>query len=87
MVVNDEMGDARKTPRERFLAVAERRTRTILKTLRLLGNCANRSYEYYPEEVNRIFSAIQAELDKARAKFDTEKNEIDFTLRMKSGEE
>lgn len=71
----------RKTPRERFLIVAERRTREILHKIRLLGNCANRSaYEYEEEEAERIFTAIQEELDAAKARFFS-RQEIDFRLR------
>ena len=72
---------ARKTPRERFLVVAERRTREILHKIHLLGNCANRSaYEYREEEVERIFSAIQEELDAAKVRF-AQRKQIDFSLR------
>ena len=73
--------DGRKTTRERFLKVAERRTVQILKMLRLLGNCANRSsYEYHAEEADRIFDEIQKELDLARARFN-KKKKIEFRLR------
>ena len=77
----DASQNGRKTPRERFLKVAERRTVQILKMLRLLGNCANpSSYEYNPEEVDRIFDEIQKELDLARRGFNKRK-EIEFRLR------
>ena len=60
-----------KSPRQRFLTVAARRVETILKTLRLLGNCANpQSYQYQEHEVERMFDAIERELQLARAKFD-----------------
>ncbi len=79
--MTDASQQRRKTPRERFLKIAERRTVQILKMLRLLGNCANRSsYEYNPEEVDRIFDEIQRELDLAHARFNKRK-EIEFRLR------
>jgi hypothetical protein len=72
----------RKTRRDRFLEVAQRRTKALLRDLRLLGNCGNRSaYEYTDGEVEKIFSAIQRELDLARSRFRTEeRKEIDFKL-------
>jgi hypothetical protein len=68
--------------RERFLRVAERRTRDILHKLRLLGNCSNKSaYSYTEEEVEQIFSVIQEQLNAARARFEPSKREDDFRLR------
>ena len=79
--MSDTPQNGRKTPRERFLKVAERRTVQILKMFRLLGNCANpSSYEYYPEEADRIFDEIQKELNLARARFN-KRREIEFRLR------
>lgn len=76
------MGGVRKTPRERFVTVAARRTETILRTLRLLGNCANTAgYEYRPDEVERMFVAIERELQVARAKFEQkQKRKIEFSF-------
>ena len=70
----------RTEQRERFVKVAERRTKQILKLLRLLGNCSNRSsYEFKPEEIEKIFDRIQMELDMSRARFQI-RREIDFSL-------
>ena len=73
--------ERRKTRRERFLTVAERRTGQILHLLRLLGNCANKSsYEYTEEEIAKIFDAIQQELAATRSRFEGRKG-VTFTLR------
>lgn len=38
--------------------------------IRLLGNCSNKSvYEYSEKDIKKIFSAIDAELKTAKAKF------------------
>lgn len=56
--------------RERFRRVAARRTNKILETMRILGNCSNKStYLYSDEEVQKIFSTIERELRLVRAKF------------------
>jgi len=56
--------------KERFRRLAAYRTNEVLKRLKVLGNCANRStYEYTPEEVNKIFSTIEKKVREIRAKF------------------
>ena len=55
---------------DRFKRVAERRTRAVLRNLRLLGNCGSRSnYTYTPEQINKIFYEIDQMVKIAKAKF------------------
>lgn len=62
--------------RERFKKIAQQRTNKILKTLKLLANCANKSnYEYTEEEVKKIFLAIEKEVKNTRTKFNEEEEE------------
>ena len=79
--VDDEAVETtRKSKRQRFLTVGEKRTVRVLRALRLLGNCGNRAaYEYTVDEVQKIFIAIQRELDRARDRFGRP-SEIDFSL-------
>jgi len=56
--------------RDRFKKLAEYRTNKVLKRLKVLGNCANRSaYEYTEKEVNKIFSEIEKSVREIKAKF------------------
>jgi len=56
--------------RERFKKLAELRTNEILRRLKILGNCSNRSaYEYDEEDIRKIFSAIDSKLREVKAKF------------------
>jgi len=56
--------------RERFKRLATQRTNIVLKRLKVLGNCANRSaYTYTEEEINRIFSEIERRVRETKAKF------------------
>lgn len=56
--------------RERFKRLATYRTNEILRKLRVLGNCANRSaYEYTEEEINKIFSEIEKMTRSTKSKF------------------
>lgn len=58
------------TKRDNFKRIAEARTNKIIDMISLLGNLSNHSfYEYSDEEIEKIFAAIQSELDKQHAKF------------------
>jgi len=61
--------------RERFKRLAEYRTNEVLKRIRVLGNCSNRSaYEFTEEEINKIFSVIDKAVKETKAKFHFYKN-------------
>ncbi len=54
----------------RFKRVAERRTEAILKAIRILGNCSNKSvYQYSDDEVTKIFRAIEESLRITKIRF------------------
>lgn len=56
--------------REKFKRLAEQRTNKIIRTLRLLGNLSNKSnYSYNDRDVDKIFSAINAEMRLCRGRF------------------
>ena len=64
------MAKEQETKRERFVRLAEARTNKIIDMLQLLGNCSNSSaYEYTQQDVDKIFSAIEAEVKEAKKKF------------------
>ena len=70
-----------ETRRERFRRLAAARTSAVLKKLKVLGNCANKSaYEYSPEEVRKVFSAIESKLKETKAKFLDSSTDDDFKL-------
>ena len=56
--------------RENFKRLAVSRTNEVLRRLKILGNCANRShYDYTQEEIGRVFSEIDKRVREAKAKF------------------
>lgn len=58
-----------------FIRIAEARTNKIIETIMLLGNLSNTSYyEYTPEQIDAIFSAIQEELDNQKKRFSEKKS-------------
>lgn len=59
---------------EKFKRLATKRTNNILHYTRLLGNLSNKStYDYSDDEVNKIFSAIEAQFKIAKMKFHAHK--------------
>ena len=66
---------SRQEKQERFKRLATTRTNIVIKRIKVLSNCANRSaYEYTEDEVNKIFSAIESEVRRAKSKFSFPKN-------------
>ena len=60
----------KETKREKFVRIAEARTNKIINMIQLLGNCSNQNlYEYSQKDVNKIFNAIQTELDEAKKRY------------------
>ena len=76
------MSNKDETPHEKFKRVASARTQKIIDMIELLGNCSNKYiYEYSKEDVNKIFSAIQTELNLAKERYNPkEKNKDKFRL-------
>jgi len=73
--------DPNESPEQRFKRLAEYRTQRVLESLRILSHCANRyQYGYTDNDVTKIFSAIQAEVDKTRSKFDASEKGDKFQL-------
>ena len=67
--------------KEKFKRLANYRTNEILKKLKVLGNCSNRSaYEYTEEDINKIFSVIEKRAREIKAKFHFPKNKKEFKL-------
>jgi len=70
----------KETNRDRFIRLATLRTNMVLKRLKVLGNCANRSvYDYTEDEINKIFSEIERNVRNTKAKFHFPKKR-DFKL-------
>ena len=57
------------------------RTNKIIDSIRLLGNCSNKSnYEYTDEEVKKIFAAIELEIREAKSKYQSKSKNKKFEL-------
>lgn len=69
-----------ETKSDRFKRVAERRTKVVLRDLRIIGNCGNKgNYSYTEEQVRKIFSEIEQAVKEAKSRFHLPK-EKEFKL-------
>ena len=67
-----------ESKRDRFTRIAAKRTQHVLERVRILGNCSNRSvYEYTADDIDKIFAAIEEELQDTRRRFKDRKRRTD----------
>jgi hypothetical protein len=60
-----------KTPRQRFTRVGVARVNSVLESIRIFKNCADRgAYEYNKAEIDKIFAKIEHDLADARNTFE-----------------
>lgn len=72
-----------KGRREKFVQLAEARTKNAIKAIRIIGKLGNKhAYEYTPEDVKKIASALSKEVEamKARMSHAGAKDVVDFEL-------
>jgi hypothetical protein len=69
--------------REKFVHLAENRTRNAIKAIRVIAKLGNRNaYEYDDSDVNKIARALTREVDALKARMTTSgaKESIEFEL-------
>jgi len=77
-VVKENKPKVKESKTDTFKRIAERRVRSVLKSLRLLGNCSNRNnYEYSQEQINKIFVKISETLIDTENLFTKSKKEVE----------
>ena len=61
-----------ESKRDRFVRLAESRTEAVRDKLRILGNLSNtRFYDFNPDDISKIFDAIEDDVRRARGKFNS----------------
>ncbi len=66
---------------ENFKRLASSRTNEVMRRVKILGNCANRShYDYTEEEINKIFSEIERKIRETKTKFSFPYKDKEFKL-------
>ncbi len=60
-----------ESKRDKFIRLAETRTNKALEMIRLIGNLANKSvYDYSDKDVQKIFKALETEIEMAKKQYD-----------------
>lgn len=69
-----------ETKEERFKRIAEKRVQRVLDSLRSLSQCSNkRMYNWYEEQLKKIWNAIERALKSCRESFEeSEPDEFRF---------
>lgn len=74
---------SRAVKREKFVELAERRTKNAIKAIRVIAKLGNKNaYEFTESDVNKIAKALnrEVELMKARLSSSGGKESVDFAL-------
>ena len=67
-----------KDKRDKFVELANKRTKKALHSIKLLSNLSNkRYYSYDKTQVNKILNALKDELRKLEQTFNDKNNSID----------
>ncbi len=69
--------------REKFVELAEARTKNAIKAIRIIGKLGNKNaYEYTEADVKRIASALNREVEAMKNRMSSTggKETVDFTL-------
>lgn len=60
-----------ESKRDKFIRLAETRTNKALEMIRLIGNLSNKTvYDYTDKDVDKIFKALEAEIQLAKKQYD-----------------
>jgi hypothetical protein len=76
-------GSSKAERREKFVKLAESRTRNAMKAIRVIGKLGNKNaYQFDDSDVQKIVRALTKEIDalKARMSSSSGKESVDFKL-------
>ena len=74
-------GAPSETKSEKFTRLATKRVKNAVSKVELIANLSSSSYEYTPEQVEKILNTLQGSVDKVKAAFSKQKIEkTDFQL-------
>jgi hypothetical protein len=77
------LAKSKASRREKFVELAENRTRNAIKAIRVIGKLGNKhAYEYDDSDVSKIVRALNKEVEalKARMSHSGSKDAVDFSL-------
>ena len=69
--------------REKFVTLVEKRVTKVIKDLCLIGNLSNRTnYIYSEQDVKKILSVLQNEINNIKKRFGSEKEEQEVAFKL-----
>ena len=69
--------------RDKFVELAEKRVQKAIKSIRLIGNLANKTnYSYGDDDLRKIFGTLKKELTSAQKKFEITSDESHEKFRL-----
>jgi hypothetical protein len=74
---------SKASKREKFVELAENRTKNAIKAIRVIGKLGNKNaYQFDENDVNKIVRALNKEVDALKARMTTTggKESVDFKL-------
>ncbi len=75
------MAEQAESKSGKFKRLATKRVKNAVQKIELITNLTSPGYEYTPEEVEKILTALQGSVDKVKAAFSKQKIEkSDFQL-------
>lgn len=75
------MAEQVESKSDKFKRLATKRVKNAISKIELITNLTSSGYEYTPEEVEKILTALQGSVDKVKAAFSKQKIEkSDFQL-------
>jgi hypothetical protein len=72
---NEEKDVVGENKSDKFKRLASKRVVNAISKIELIANLAAPSYEYTPEQVTKILTALQGSVDKVKAAFSKQKIE------------
>lgn len=76
-VENATEESAAESKSEKFKRLSGVRIRNAAKAINSLGNLATSAYEYTPEDVEKMFSYLQKQLDEVKTKYEMANKKFD----------
>jgi hypothetical protein len=83
MLEKTSSASAKAEKREKFVNLAENRTRNAIKAIRVIGKLGNKNaYQFDDSDVQKIIRALSKELDALKARMSSTggKEAVDFKL-------
>jgi predicted amidohydrolase len=80
---SENAGSARAAKREKFVKLAENRTRNAMKAIRVIGKLGNKNaYQFDDSDVQKIVRALNKEIESLRTRMSqaSGKDTVDFEL-------